>query len=135
MKNITKLLLVAILAISLFGCSGGDSTANHAKIISEAEVLDWKDVYSTVQKNKARAEDYNGNWYIYTAKVSRIEQDFCYMTNEFDSSGFGVNQIWVFLSKDELKTLNPGDTITVVGRMESIATFATLSDAFIYDGE
>lgn len=124
-----KILNITLLLILVFGLTGCDllkgKTGNINKMIDEAEILNWKDVHSTILGNKAKAEDYENKLYIYTAKVYSIEEDYTQL--EYN------DPIQAYLDKEVLKTLESGDIITVVGTLKDTTSFPKLKNAVKLD--
>lgn len=127
MKKYVMAIIIFAVAIFLTGC-GSNSVKS---LIEKAEILDWKEAHSIVLQNAAKAEDYEGKHYIYTGEVGTIEEDYCYISDD----GY-TNQIEAHLDKETLKTLNRGDIITIVGKLEDLSSaFRKFDKAVLLDAE
>lgn len=132
MKNISKLLLIALLSLSLFGCQNKD------KIAESATRFD-ADFVQYIDENESRWDDYKDNWFILTCEVDSIKED--YFVASYDGDGvyllgpWSLGGIKIHLPVDDLKELSTGDIITVIGKITHGWTFKDFYDAFIYDGD
>ena len=127
-KKIVNILLIGTIIIGLTGCMlSKNITQNNEKMIEDAEILDWEEVYSIINENGAKAEDYENKLYVYTAEVYSIDENFCYLNYN--------NTIQVELDKETLKSLNKGDVITVVGKLTNLNSTPTLKEAIKLDNK
>ncbi len=101
-----------------------------AELIDAAEILDWSEVYQDIQNNQARAEDYNNIWYVFTADVVSIGTESCEL-----SADENTGNVDGYLAKENLKLLNPGDSITVIGRFDSLPQSYRMVDAVVLGSE
>ena len=112
-----------------------ETSVNNIKQAMEERSVEW-DFFSytnTKLNNEVKAElEYNDKLVKWTAKVYRIEDGYCTLAVE-TYNGLPLNGVDVFLSMEELASLNTYDTITVVGfiKMGSISTY--LQTAYILE--
>lgn len=126
-KKVLSILLIGILVIGLTGCGAKNTSLDVDQMIKEAEILDWENVHSIIDKNGAKAEDYENKIYVYTAKVYSIQEEYCNL--EYN------NTIQAYLDKETLKTLNRNDEITIVGKLTDLNSTPKLIDAIKLDNE
>ena len=104
-----------------------------------AEVLDWEKVYKEYEENKARAmEMYNKKTYKYTADVSRIDNNYCEISNSYryDATSkqfYYYNTIKCYLPKDDLIKLNKGDKIEIIGTLNLAGDYTTIKSAHLLE--
>ena len=147
MKKLLALMLAAALALSLVACGGGGGagdnntpstpstssggnedttppeTENVSDIPSKEELLQSateitrNELYEArIFENVLKGDDYLNNTYTYMDFVRSIETEYVIM-----SSVVNDNIIFkVYLDREELKTLNVGEKVTVVGIVDSI---------------
>lgn len=133
LMNIVFLFTIIIVLTTGCGLMKGNSGKNN--IAKNAEILNWNEVHDIISSNGAKAEDYNGKWYIFTARVTNIEKDSCKMYLDTSSDGYPVNPISVYLPTAELKKLVNGQALTVVGKLDAAKAFSSLKDAFVFPEE
>ena len=129
-KKLLSILLIGIMIIGLTGCGTDNKETNSNSIenmIKKAEILDWEDVHSIIDKNRAKSEDYENKLYIYTAKVYSIQEEYCNL--EYN------NTIQAYLDKETLKSLNRNDVITIIGKLTDLNSTPKLKDAVKLDTE
>lgn len=140
MKKILPLILAAALMLSLAACAASQDLSE-AQGSTETQdssedilVLDWASAHDEYRENAARAEqNYDGKLVQWTATVTRINENSCEMTNEWHN-GLPLNAIDVYMSKDDLASLNRGQEITIIGTMD-IGSFTYILDAYIVENE
>ena len=130
MKKLLALMLAAALAISLVACGGGGgtgdtntpndtpSTGNDAKeeMLANAPLLNVSEMMQAFGENKIRAEEtYLGNNFKVFGFVTEIEDEYCDL---FTPSWLSVT-LRVYLDKEELKELNNGEGINIVGTIDN----------------
>ena len=125
-------LILTILDIVLVVGSYWEPIPSKAKLLKEATYLDWHLVYDTVANNPAKAEDYEGKYYKFHGKVENIESDYCVLSDTGSCYGYH-KYINVYLSSDELKKLNDGKEITVIGKLKDIEDDASFNPAILLD--
>lgn len=127
-KKLLSVLFLGILVFGLTGCGVLKNSSNSLEeMIKDAEILDWNDVHSIIDKNRAKAEDYENKLYVYTAKVYSIQEEYCNL--EYN------NTIQAYLDKETLKSLNRNDVITVIGKLTDLNNTPKLIDAVKLDNE
>lgn len=111
MKRVLPLILAAALTLSLAACGGENvSMPTKEELLETAQVVDYKELQSALQGNKVRAQEtYVGNVYQYSGFVTAIEAEYV----ELDAT------IYVYLSSEELASLNVRERINVVGTIET----------------
>lgn len=126
MKKLLSLMLAAALALSLTACGGNSGTGDtntssggkdNAKeeMLANAPLLNISEMMQAFNENKIRAEEtYLGNDFKIFGFVSEIESEYCDL-----SSTLGSIKFRVYLDKEELKELNSGEGINVVGTIDS----------------
>ena len=91
----------------------------------------WEPIPSKAKLLK-EAEDYEGKYYKFYGKVENIESDYCVLSDT--GSWYGYHKyINVYLSSDELKKLNEGKEITVIGKLKDIEDDASFNPAILLD--
>lgn len=140
MKKIWAVILAAALMLSLAACAKSQDSSeapNSSETQDSSEEvleLDWASAYDEYMENAARAEqNYDGKLVQWTATVTRIDENSCQMTNEWHN-GLPLNPIDVYMSKDDLASLNRGQEITIIGTMD-IGSFTYILDAYIVESE
>lgn len=151
MKKLLALMLAAALALSLVACGGGSGagdtntpstgngdttppeTENVPDIPSKEELLQSateitrNELYEArIFENVLKGDDYLNNTYTYMNYVSSIEEE--YVTMSYDVNDNIIFK--VYLDREELKTLNVGEQITVVGILDSIEKQGDLTAIF-----
>ncbi|MBQ3435540.1 MAG: hypothetical protein IJH13_00805 [Bacilli bacterium] len=126
-KMFLSILISALLIVGLTGCSVFDLVKKAIDPVEKAEILNWKSVHSKVFVNEAKAEDYEGKWYLYMGEVYSINKDHCQLGS--------LTPIDVYLDKEVLKGLNKGDKIVVVGKLEDMISNPKLTDALMLDSK
>lgn len=126
MKKLFALILTAALALSLTACggnsgTGGTNTSSGGKdnakeeMLANAPLLNISEMMQAFNENKIRAEEtYLGNDFKIFGFVSEIESEYCDL-----SSTLGSIKFRVYLDKEELKELNSGEGIHIVGTIDS----------------
>lgn len=126
MKKLLSLMLAAALALSLTACggnsgTGGTNTSSGGKdnakeeMLANAPLLNISEMMQAFNENKIRAEEtYLGNDFKIFGFVSEIESEYCDL-----SSTLGSIKFRVYLDKEELKELNSGEGINIVGTIDS----------------
>ena len=119
-------MLAAALALSLTACggnsgTGGTNTSSGGKdnakeeMLANAPLLNISEMMQAFNENKIRAEEtYLGNDFKIFGFVSEIESEYCDL-----SSTLGSIKFRVYLDKEELKELNSGEGINIVGTIDS----------------
>lgn len=109
MKKMLPLILAVALTLFLVGC-GSEKVPTKEELLESAQVTDYKELQSALQENKVRAQEtYIGNVYQYSGFVTAIEEEYV----ELDAT------IYVYLSREELASLDVKDRINVVGTIET----------------
>ena len=109
MKKIVSTILAAVFMLSLAAC-GSEKVPTKEELLETAQVVDYKVLQSALQENKVRAQEaYVGNVYQYSGFVTAVEEEYV----ELDAT------IYVYLSSEELASLNVGERINVVGTIET----------------
>lgn len=126
MKKTLALILTAALVLSLAACGGnsgaGDTNTSGAgkdnakeEMLANAPLLNISEMMQAFNENKIRAEEtYLGNDFKIFGFVSEIESEYCDL---FSPSAFVTFR--VYLDKEELKELNSGEGINIVGTIDS----------------
>ena len=134
MKKIWALILAAALMLFMTACAESQDSSGTQDSSKDVQVLDWASAYDEYLENAARAEqNYDGKLVQWTATVTRINENSCEMTNEWHN-GLPLNAIDVYMSKDDLASLNRGQEITIIGTMD-IGSFTYILDAYIVENE
>ena len=119
-KKILGILLCVVMIAGLTGC--GTEYSETEKMISKAEILNWDKILEETNGNAALAEDYENRLYVFMGYVQEIDVDLC-----------NVSGMIVELEKEELKKLNKGDTIVVIGTLKDATTKPKLENAIRLD--
>ena len=148
MKKLLALILAAALALSLVACGGGSgagdnntpsggngdttSTDTPSGGITKEEMLEVATELETVainnayKDNKLGAQDtYIGKIYKFEGTVEKIMDNFAIIIPN-DSPLNGSLQevdVFVYLPRDELKTLSTNDSVSIVGEISDISLF------------
>ena len=93
------------------------------EMLEKASDCDWKEVQDIILHNKAKSEDYEGKICKYTDKIIRIEE------NNFQLGW--TNALHVYINKEELKKLETGEVVTVVGYLTGLPNYPAMDDARI----
>ena len=119
MKRIITLMLTVAMCISLCACGGKVSKEEMLKNAQEIDIIDLLEDYG---ENSVRAkETHVGKTYTVTGYIFDIKDDYVILTESRGySSNFGLSSLHVYLSKDELTSLNANNRITVVGKIDEI---------------
>ena len=151
MKKLLALALAAALALSLAACGGGGETGDNnmpstrsgdttppetenvpdipskEELLQSATEITRDELYEArIFENVLKGDDYLNNTYTYRNYVSSIEEEYVTMSyNVNDNIIFKV-----YLDREELKTLNVGEQITVVGILDSIEKQGDLTAIF-----
>ena len=121
-------LILTIIGIFMAVTYYYEPILSEDELIKEANILDWPSVYSTVQENGAKAEDYEGKYYVYQGKVNAIEDNYCELADYVVSSSIDV-----YLSTEDLKKLKIDDEITVIGKLNNVNDLPELDSAILLD--
>lgn len=114
-----RLMAIASLLVVLCFASCGKKTPN--ELLENSTRLDWGELTETVNKNPARAEqDYEGKWYNFEGTVIEISTDYCVISDDINSAA-AVEMTLSISNKDDLASLNFGDILQVVGKLNSIS--------------
>ncbi len=115
MKRTLVLFLALLMALSLCACGGGDTPPTKEEMLENAEALTIDRLVKDFRGNIVAAKDtYVGKTFVIPGIVKKIKEDGCilyYSKNTPPSAYFVKANIPV----DELKNLNVGDMIHVVG--------------------
>ncbi len=155
MKKLLALMLAAALALSLTACGGDTFSESPSEVpsapptkeemLQTAEHTTMESLNGAIFDNVVRAEDdYVGKAFIIPGFVDDITEDGCVLCDNESFRYF----ITAKLPTDELKTLDSGDLVSVVGLVsefeegESAATafgsypeyYVTLDNAYLVDG-
>lgn len=105
MKKLLALMLAAALALSLVACGGGGGAGDNSSTLKEEDAIEATptEVYNDVKNNEARALQ---NVYKVTGEIDEIKSDYC-----------RIDSLLVYLSSDDLATLNKGDTLVFLGQI------------------
>ena len=138
MKKLLALVLAAALVFSLAACGdsgaedtetpstgNGDTTQSETpsdgredakeEMLANAPLLNILEMKQAFNENKIRAEEtYLGNSFKIFGIVREIESEYCDIY--FPTSWFTLR---VYMDKEELKELNTGEGINIVGTLES----------------
>lgn len=139
MKKFYLILLSLAMLCGLCACGGNADAPNgnnsvqpatseretamtKEEMLSQSSELDLATIYNDIDENVLRAEDtYVGNVYTYSGYVKEITTEYVQ-----------IDTFKIHLSTDELKSLNKGEKITIVGVVESISDthWVTMSNAY-----
>jgi len=117
MKKTTSISLVVVLCLVLTSCS---AFGGRNKIREQAETapkLSLENYYDTLELNEAKAKaEYDGKVFRYTAKVTSIKDNYCYVGKSLDFLGeIDADAMLIYLDEEDLIKLNVGETHTFVG--------------------
>ena len=136
-KKIIVILIVLVIAIVVIVGVRAITTKKTEGIpkmlIQKAEILDLENVSKEIDKNKAKAGDYENKWYIFCGKVSRIDKTDCTLESIKKSKNSRSTLLKVRLETEVLKSLTVGDMIVVIGNLQSATITPTLVDAIQLD--
>lgn len=118
MRKIISFILALTMCLSLCACSsdGSNDTSKEELLQSAAEITRNELYEARIFENVLKGDDYLNNTYTYKNIVRSIDPEYVTMASVTND-----NIVFkVYLDREELKTLNVGEQITVVGIIDSI---------------
>lgn len=115
MKRTLALFLVLLMALSLCACGGGDTPLTKEELLENAGTVTINRLGEDFRNNVIAAKDtYVGKAFIVPGVVNEIKEDGCilYYETSVPSNAYFVK---ANIPVDDLKNLNIGDLIHVVG--------------------
>ncbi len=131
MKKIICIIMGFVLAFSFSACSSNVSETQTTTTISttrpEAQNISLSILNSMINSNIVAAkEEYEGNLYTFSVKVSDIHSSYIeavvYESTSISYNSFGGVQ--VRLSNSDISSLRKGDEITVEGYVEIFESYS-----------
>lgn len=90
------------------------------EMLNQAIELDYTTINNEKFDNIARAtEKYVGKIFTYTATVTDISTDHCFIFEELPN-GRHIKPVEVYLSTEDLTKISKGDNITIVGKLDKL---------------
>lgn len=129
------IILLAIVILAVIGIvvftgkdketSGGIQTKELTKdkMQDVATTLNIENLVNECYNNINRANDkYLNNIYSYTATITEIRDNYIIMNNDtINNNSETMNRnVIVYLSKDEIKELNKGQTVKIIGKISKL---------------
>ena len=133
-RNVKLFVLFIFICLIVVGCGGKkeeEKKETSESIALKADFLDWKSLHSELSANEAKAEDYNGKWFIYSGIITDITANSCTLYTE-TYNGRPLNAIKAYLPTSELKKLNNYEVVTVVGKLNYNKYNSELKEAFVF---
>lgn len=141
MKKI--LVLITIMAISLFGC---ENQKAKSELLENAEKLEWKDISIEIAQNQVAAKDkYEGLTCIFEGYIGEIYSEDYIELNWYegfwgdqlideDIKLYATSPLRMDLDNEDAKTVLSGDEVTVVGILHNVGVNRTeLINAYIVE--
>lgn len=124
-KKSKLMIIIPIVAVIIIAVVGIvivlNSSMSKEKMLEVAEVLNYYEIKSAMGQNQNRAiEEYKDKIFKCTGSISEISNNYVKISVNKVSSDIIEGYIKVYLNKNEIKALNMGDTITVVGKLDKI---------------
>lgn len=123
MKRTIALFLTLLMALALCACGGGDTPPTKEELLENAETVDIDRLGKDFKTNVVNAkEKYVGKPFIVPGYVYEITEDGCVLSI-YSWRGSNTYFLRANIPAEELKLLNTGDIIRVVGTItEGIET-------------
>lgn len=120
---VIPIIIVVIVGIVLFfmfnkkdsSISSENSVSNIENILKDADIYNATTFKSEINKNAARAQDLNNKNYVFFGTIDSILTEYVVLKNDYSGT---VN---VYLESEELKALNKGEQIAVVGLVKDVS--------------
>lgn len=140
MKKALSLLLALVMCLSLCACSSDAQPQDNGGLtketmMSEAKMFNITEFRDTYAENALRAEEaYVGHTYMFTAFVDEVSTENCILKFYNDANKVSKNTEFINapLSKDELRNLNAGERIQIVGSIEKIGPYGVILNQAYY---
>lgn len=128
-KNLKLMIIIAIVVVAIIGIIGivvltsvskknqQEKVMSKEEMLEVAEELKFNEVVENMKENQIRAQEkYIENIYKFNCFVSSIENN--YIIYQGDENEY--LEMKIYLNDEELKKINKGDGITIVGKINNL---------------